>query len=53
LKNIKKQSKRDLKRKQKTLNKKDKGPIDEEKKNHRRFQKIREKEFPKSHRTKG
>jgi len=49
---LKKQEK-DLKRKQKEIEKADKGSIEQEKKEPKDFTPVREKEFPKSHRTKG
>lgn len=52
-KNPKKKQEMDLERKRKSLTGKKKGSIGEEKDEPERFEKIREKEFPKSHRTKG
>jgi hypothetical protein len=53
LKNIKKKSEEDFKKKQKKLHKEDTGSIDEKEKKPKRFKKIREDEFPKSYKTKG
>ena len=48
-----KKQEEDLERKQERTEHEDEGAIEEGKKEPKRFKKVREEEFPKSHRTKG